>query len=342
MLQGHGDDIYRYGDVRINFSSNIYNHADLSGLKAFLRTRLDVIGQYPEPEPYTLEAAIACKHGVPKECVLVTNGATEAIYLIAQMLAVEGYNHYHIPQPTFNEYEDACRMFGMTESPDGILWLCNPNNPTGKVFPYTPAAFSPSSSPLTILDQSYEDFTLQPMMTAKEAVKRGDIIQIHSLTKTCAVPGLRLGYVVSAPSVIERLRRLLRPWSVNALAIEAGHWLIEHDFKAIKNMEAYLAETQRLRRSLNAIPGISVAPTDTCFMLAELVNSQGSPISTVFPTAFELKDYLIKKHRILIRDASNFRGLTPRHFRVSTQLPEENDELVQALCDITATARRQR
>ena len=339
MLQGHGDDTYKYGDGLINFSSNIYTHADLSPLKAFLRDRLDVIRQYPEPEPYTLETAIARKHGVPEASVLATNGATEAIYLIAQMLAAEGLQHYHIPQPAFNEYEDACRLFGMTEADDGILWLCNPNNPTGTVNDVEGGMFlrptggkrpstdrNDESGTFIVLDQSYEDFTLQPVMTAKEAVAQGNVIQIHSLTKTYAVPGLRIGYIVAAEAVINMLRRFVRPWSVNALAIEAGLWLLEHDFKAVNDMAAFLAETQRLRQALNTIPGISVMPTDTCFMLATIEHR----------TAAELKAYLIEKHRILIRDASNFRGLTPHHFRISTQLPEENNLLVEAIQQATA------
>ena len=60
MIQGHGDDAYRYGrPIRANFSSNVYGHVDLAPLKAHLRARLDAIGNYPEPEPYTLEKALA-------------------------------------------------------------------------------------------------------------------------------------------------------------------------------------------------------------------------------------------------------------------------------------------
>ena len=321
MLQGHGDDTYHYKDVRTNFSSNIFAHADLSGLKTFLASRLDVIARYPEPEACSLEAMIARREDIPAECVLVTNGATEAIYLIAQMLSADGVRHCHIPQPTFSEYRDACRMFGLTESPDGVLWLCNPNNPTGRVYPRT-SYLAPRTSPI-ILDQSYEHFTLCPVMTAAEAVSRGDVIQIHSLTKTYAVPGLRLGYIVASAEWIGKLRRLMRPWSVGALAVEAGKWLMAHGREAVADVPSYLAETRRLRDALNAVPGIHVLPTDTCFMLATIG----------VRTAAELKDYLAWKHGMLIRDASNFEGLTPHHFRVSTQLPAENDQLVAAVQD---------
>ena len=142
MIEGHGDDIYRYDDlVKMNFSSNVYQHTDLTALKQHLKDSFDLISNYPEPQPRSLERLIALKEGISPEAVLVTNGATEAIYLIAQ--------HFHgsasvIPQPTFNEYADACRQHGhiisyenndeMTQLPrDRVYWVCNPNNPSGNV-----------------------------------------------------------------------------------------------------------------------------------------------------------------------------------------------------------------
>ena len=110
MIEGHGDDSYKYSrPITANFSSNVYNRVDLSALKAHLCARIDGIGNYPEPEPYTLEACLARRHRLPAEAVCVTNGATEAIYLTAQTF--RGTNTA-IVQPTFSEYADACRMHG--------------------------------------------------------------------------------------------------------------------------------------------------------------------------------------------------------------------------------------
>ena len=84
MIQGHGDDAYRYtAPMRANFSSNVFHGTDLEPLKAHLAGTLDCIGRYPEPEPASLESALASKLGIPAASVCVTAGATEAIYLIA-------------------------------------------------------------------------------------------------------------------------------------------------------------------------------------------------------------------------------------------------------------------
>ena len=146
-------------------------------------------------------------------------------------------------------------------------------------------------------------------------------MQIHSMTKQYAIPGLRIGYITASASVIKYLRQQQRPWAVNALAIEAGKWVVSHREKAIPDLPSYLEETQRLRGQLNAIEGVVAFPTQTNFFLCTLEQA----------TAAELKAYLAKEHSILIRDASNFRDLTPHHFRIATQSPEENDALVAAI-----------
>lgn len=340
MLNGHGDDIYSYSGIRMNFSSNIYAHADLSGLEAHLCRHIDLIRSYPEPSPRSLEKMIAQRSGVSPDEVLVTSGATDAIYLIAQAFRIL---HVAVPQqplpsfplpsptfkvfpPTFSEYEDASRLFDYEEAPDAALcWLCNPNNPTGEAFSVSHVEALASKHALLVLDQSYEDYTLAPMLSAKAAVGMGNVLQIHSMTKQYAIPGLRLGYVVGASPLIRILRTHFRPWSVNALAVEGAKYLLRLNPPIIPSLTAYLQETQRLRSRLSSLAGISLpdatCPPSTPFFLC-----------TIHPhTAAELKGYLAREHRILIRDASNFRGLTPHHFRIATQSPEENDQLVDAI-----------
>lgn len=323
MIDGHGDDTYKYKDIRLNFSSNIPTFVDLSALEEHLRSRMSVIRSYPEPSARVLEEKIAQSIGRKPREVMVTSGATEAIYLIAQGLSLslpKGKGTFTVVHPTFSEYVSACRMFCMTEAEDGeVCWICNPNNPTGEVFDEAYIRTLAARHRWLVIDQSYENYTL-----ASSSPRGGwertfpNVICLHSMTKQYCIPGLRLGYVTAQADVIARLRSQCRPWAVNALAIEAGLWLVERTPRLI-DMSAYLAEAQRLRSALNNIPGIHVRETKTNFMLCTIEGH----------TAAELKDYLATKHGILIRDASNFRGLTPHHFRVAAQRPEDNEELVR-------------
>ena len=117
------------------------------------------------------------------------------------------------------------------------------------------------------------------------------------------------------------LRSLKQPWTVNALAIEAGLFLLELGQPAVPDLTTYLEETERFRQALRSIDGIRVFETKTNYMLCEISHM----------TAPKLKDYLVHEHGMLIRDCSNFYGLSNHFFRVSTQKPEENDALVEAI-----------
>jgi len=320
MIEGHGDDLYRYNNIKMNFSSNIFAGTDLSELEDYLCTRLDVVRSYPEPSAASLEEMIASECGINPDEVLVTSGAVDAIYLIAQVYRNEGT--CRIMQPTFREYEDACRVFGYQEREDGALcWLCNPNNPTGDVMATAEVLALAERHRLLIVDQSYEDYTMASLLQPADVVGSDNIILLHSMTKRYAVPGLRLGYITASAKVISRLREQYRPWAINALSLEAGKWLVQRGETAIPDLTSYLAETQRLRTMLNEIEGIDVQQTKTNFFLCTIRQA----------TAAELKEYLAREHGILIRDASNFTGLTPYHFRIATQSPAENDALAMTI-----------
>ena len=332
MMYGHGDDAFRYGDkIKMNFSSNVYSRADYSELKEYLMAHFDVVGHYPEPDAHTLESMLADQLGIPENTVMVTNGANEAIYLIAQLY--KGWASV-IPQPTFTEYEDACREYGHLISYDSadelevlpddrIYWLCNPNNPTGNVLVKNLINHIIRQHPryLYVVDQSYADYTLCPMLEPKEMTDCFNVMLIHSLSKKYCIPGLRLGYIAASPIIIERLKHIRQPWTINALAIEAGKFCVKNDLKMIPDLQGYLAEAQRLHQNISAIDGLMVMKSDTNFMLVN-IDEGNTP---------ELKKWLIDNYGILIRDASNFRGLDDHCFRVTAQTSEENDTLVEAL-----------
>ncbi len=332
MIEGHGDDIYRYDDlVKMNFSSNIYQHADLSMLKEHLMEHFDIVNNYPEPQPRSLEKLIALKEGISPECVMVTNGATEAIYLIAQLFHGSASI---IPQPTFSEYADACRIHrhiisyentdDLMQLPrDRVYWICNPNNPSGNVLMKGFMNYLVRRSPryTFVVDQSYEAYTNEPVLVAREMNGVPNLLLLHSFSKTYGVPGLRLGYVTGFPSTIQLLRNLRHPWSVSNMAIEAGKFLIKKEMHAVPDLQEYLVEAERLRSQLRQIEGVRVFETKTNYMLCELETA----------SATDLKSFLIHEHGILIRDCTNFYGLSNHFFRVSTQKPEENDALIAAI-----------
>ena len=332
MIEGHGDDLHRYDDlVRFNFSSNIYQHADHSALKAHMAERFDIVNNYPEPQPRRLERLIAQHEGISPQAVMVTSGATEAIYLIARLYYGSASV---IPQPTFNEYADACRLNqpiisyenndDLSELPKNrVYWLCNPNTPSGNVLMKGFMDYLVRRSPryMFVVDQTFEAYTEEPLLKAREMQTLTNLILLHSFSKTYAVPGLRLGYITAHPTVIQLLRTLQQPWAVSALAIEAGCFLLTEGQPAVTDLPAYMAETERLHTALRQIDGIRVFETKTNYMLCECERF----------TAADLKFYLLHEYGMLIRDCANFYGLSPHFFRITAQAPDENDALVAAI-----------
>lgn len=329
MIEGHGDDAYKYKAIKINFSSNVYNHVDHSGLYQYLSRQMESIRTYPEPEPYSLEKVLAERFRLSSEEVCVTNGATEAIYLIAQTFRSQ---ISAILMPTFSEYADACRLHGhkvvpiynLNRLPDRgrLIWLCNPNNPTGEVREKEALTACIKQNPqrIFIIDQSYEFFTQKALLTAREAAEFPNVILLHSMTKRFAVPGLRLGYITACKELLHEIRTQRMPWSVNQLAIEAGHYLLSSSQCDI-DISLLLKEKERLAQSLLSIGGMEIWPSDTHYMLVQLRMGK----------AAALKEYLATEQGILIRDASNFEGLNEHFFRIATQTPEENDKLVESI-----------
>ena len=142
MLDGHGDDLHLVeGTIRHNFSSNVYYNGCPKELLDALIQNIRSVQNYPSPAAHELNVLAAKKHELSNNYFLFTNGATEAFYLIAQCYSLK---KAAIVAPTFSEYEDACKIFGLTyrliskaeieESPEGLIFLCNPNNPDGSVF----------------------------------------------------------------------------------------------------------------------------------------------------------------------------------------------------------------
>lgn len=336
MINGHGDDIHNYPDIRINFSSNVYNGFSHEGLCSWLAQHTaGAISNYPAPVPLSLEQTIAKHLGLHPSQVIATNGATEAIYLIAQAFTS---SRSYVVIPTFSEYADACRMHqhhitsikkldDITDEAQ-MVWICNPNNPTGTLIPHYSLQKCIAKHPDTIFvtDESYMPFVLDanrhaPVTAHSTSQHLTGTLTIHSMTKEFAVPGLRLGYITGEANLLNKIRRYRMPWAMNQLSQDACRYLLEHKADYRLPLTTLLYERQRLSAALCATGVISVAPSDTHILLCRLAHG----------TAAVLKEHLALRHGILIRDCSNFEGLDNRYFRIAVQTADENDLLTEAI-----------
>lgn len=335
MLYGHGDDFYNAkGEVKVNFSSNVWHGANLEKLKEHLNEVFDMLTRYPEPDAATLKRLLARRHEVKEENIVVTNGSITAFYLIAQ--AWRGAKSM-IAIPSFAEYEDACRLheheltfFSTSEDLSDIslegqdfCWICNPNNPDGRLFHRTELLRLIESHPETlfVVDQAYVAFTTEELLKPRDVKTHRNLILIHSISKAYNIPGLRIGYLVADAAITARLNQHVIPWSVNAVAIEASKYILIHPAQFTLPIRKWQRETSDLIYQLRKLDGLEVIPTSTTFFLVRLKKG----------TASALKQYLLEQDGILIRDASNFRGLDETYIRISTQRTEQNERLIEAM-----------
>lgn len=330
MIEGHGDDLYKYGGrIKLNFSSNVISSFDHSKLLAHLAGKSWLIGSYPPPSPVGIEGKIAEHYDIKADNVMVTAGATDAIYSIASLYqqSVSG-----IVVPSFSEYADACAVYGHTIKllsgfPADIkldtLWICNPANPTGKVTPKEEILGYALSNPetLVVVDQAYAHYTDLPTITVSEAAAMVNLLLLGSFTKRFATPGLRIGYIIGSKAIIDTLKRRRMPWCIGGVSMEAADFLMDNATDYTIDSKALNHEIKRIAEELEK-DGVSTTVSDCNFGLFCLPEGI---------KACELKQWLVDEEGILIRDASNFRGLNERYFRVAAQSEKDNNQLINSI-----------
>lgn len=335
MLFGHGDDFYNsQNEVKINFSSNVWHGANLDKLKDHLNEQFDKLTRYPEPDAASLKRLLARRYEINEDNVVVTNGSITAFYLIAQ--AWKGAKSM-IAVPSFSEYEDACRLhehelsfFSTSDdlselSLEGqdFCWICNPNNPDGKLLHRTEmiGLLTANRNTKFIVDQAYVAFTTEDMLKPSDVKNHPNLILVQSISKAYNIPGLRIGYLVASPEITAEVNKYIIPWSINTIALEASKYILIHPAQFTLPIRKWQRETAELIYQLNKFDNLEVIPTSTTFFLVRLKKG----------TAADLKKFLWENHGILIRDASNFRGLDETYIRLSTQTTAENQVLIDAI-----------
>ncbi len=335
MLFGHGSDIYKYQEpVIADFSSNVWYEGMQESLIRHLQDKVINIVHYPAPDAGKLSKKIADLHGLNHQNILVTNGATEAFYLLAQLHA--GLNSY-IVYPAFAEYEDACKIYNhklhyvcnaefhakIPLRQHLLVWIGNPNNPDGKVTSKESILDLCKNNPDTIfiVDEAYAELCWKFDSVIYLVNKLNNLIVVRSLTKAFTIPGIRLGYMVAPVKIVERAKSVKMPWSVNTLAIEAGNFILADYYNLLPEKNMVAKESKTLQKELASIPGIKIHPSDCNYFLGSIESGK----------ACDLKQFLLKSYGLLIRDASNFRGLNESHFRIAVQKQEFNILLVDAI-----------
>ncbi|HTV73654.1 MAG TPA: threonine-phosphate decarboxylase CobD [Candidatus Acidoferrales bacterium] len=353
----HGGDIEsaveRYGgdpNTFLDFSSNINPLGPPEAVLEFLRehaTDARLLGQYPDPEYRSLRRTISAHERIPIESVVVANGSAALFDAIIRTLRPQSCL---VPIPAFSEYSRALDAAGVTVIPfaldaashftldvcalsEAIEQYCpnlciitNPHNPSGNLIKADDLRAltrqAQAFNVTCVVDEAFIDYAPGETLT-RDVPVAGNIIVIRSFTKFYAIPGLRVGYAVVAPSRSRALCAQLPAWPISTLAAEASMRALPDATYA--DLTRTLNEQRRteLARSLTAL-ALRSFPAHANFILI----GTGRPSA---PTVHRLAG----EHRILVRNCDTFEGLAGAgYLRVAVRSKTDNDCLVRALADV--------
>jgi len=335
----HGGAAYEAG-VLLDLSANTNPLGTPPAVLEAVRTALDRVRDYPDPYCRDLVDAIAAHEGVKPEQILCGNGAAELIYAYAEAVrpgtAVE-------TAPTFSEYAEGlvrrgCRVdrYPLREEngflPDeGILdflkekkpeavFLCTPNNPTGRLFP--PALMDRvillcrELGARLFVDECFLDLSEGGVSLRSRLEEWPGLFLLKAFTKSYGMAGLRLGYCLTADGdLLERMSACSQPWNVSVPAQAAGIAALGQKEFLDRANAVIRKERPRLKAGLEEL-GCRVCPSEANYLL--------------FRSRADLGEKLLKRG-IALRSCANYHGLGPGWFRTAVRTREENDRLLAAV-----------
>jgi threonine-phosphate decarboxylase len=332
--------------VRVDCSSSInplgISRKAISAIEKDMRVLATV---YPDPECRELKNNISHYLHVDPQWISVGNGAVEIIYWFVQAFAKR---RVVIPAPTFCEYEHASYKAGaditfvpledfelnadtVIEKAKGAnaIFLCNPNNPTGILATKQIIKIieNVDRSTKILLDECFIELTDDDSdNNARNSIiyrisEFDNLVILRSLTKSFALAGLRVGYSICNPAIVEKLAANRIPWNVNGLA-QAAAVAALHDTKHLAKARALInKEHNFLYNKIQQTRSFTAHRSDSNYFM---VNLHGRN-STRF------RNTLLKKTGVLVRDCSTFTGMDSHHIRIAIRTHMENLQLLKAL-----------
>ena len=324
-------------DEVIDFSVSSNPFGPPPGVKQ-VNKRAD-IARYPDSQTTNLRRLLAQELGVALGNILIGSGSTELIRLAILAYLNKG-NNALIIEPTYGEYEVACRIVGASiikqrllenngfqldiakteelikNRQPRVIFVCNPNNPTGNYISLREFGrildIAPNS--LVILDEAYVAF-VDGAWPSLKLIEKGNLLILRSMTKDYSLAGLRLGYAIAREDIINPLRRICPPWNVNVVAQQAAMIVLQdQDYlegsraKVTTNKDYLVKELTRM--------GFCCLPSQANYFLVKVGN------------ATEFRQRLLK-NKILVRDCTSF-GLS-QYIRIAPRTLNKCRKLVVAI-----------
>ena len=294
---------------------------------------------YPDGAGYALKAKLAAKWNLPASQIVLGNGSNDVLDMVARAFLTAGTSSVYaqhafavypiatqtagahgIEVPAKHYGHDLDAMRAAIRDDTRVLWIANPNNPTGTFLPWAEVeAFLEAVPPqvLVVLDEAYGEF-LPPAErcdTAAWLARFPNLLIVRTFSKAYGLAGLRVGYGLGGTEVIDLLNRVRHPFNVNAPALAAAEAALDDvDFLA-RSYALNMAGMAQLAAGLSAL-GVDGVPSKGNFLLAKVGD------------AARINNELLKRG-VIVRPVANY-GL-PEFLRVSVGLAGQNARFLDAL-----------
>ena len=333
-------DLHHHGDAEtgpglLDLAVNVRSSAPPPWLRDRLADSLRDLGRYPDPRAAT--AAVAARHGRAPAEVLLTAGAAEAFTLLARALRPA---YAVVVHPQFTEPEAALRAAGhavhrqvlappylLDDVPEraDLVVVGNPTNPTGVLHPDLGRLCRPGRT--VVVDEAFMDAVPGEAGSLAGRDDLPGLVVVRSLTKTWALAGLRVGYLLAEPALVAQLRAVQPLWAVSTPALVAAAACSAPEAVAQAQVAAreVARERDRLARALAGL-GVQVSP-----------GSQAPFLLCTVPGHPYVRDRL-REVGVAVRRGDTFPGLGAETWRTAVRDRASGDRLVAALWTMLCAA----
>lgn len=352
----HGSDLEKIQEIYgvrkedvVNFAANVNPFGISSSLKDELASNLDVISSYPDRDYTLLRKSIGEYCNANPEHIVVGNGSTELISIMAQFLEPQSAL---ILSPTYSEYSREVGLAGgqvcyfeLKETDDfsldmdalfdemnkkyDMLVICNPNNPTSGALHHaqlrTIFEYAKKVGTFIVIDETYVEFArdYKDITAVTLTEEYSNFIVLRGVSKFFAAPGLRLGYAVTSnQELLDTIRKKQNPWTVNSLAEQAGILMFKDTEYIKRTQELMWQEQDRMYEIFAASKDYKPYKANANFILLKILNPD-LDASTLFDRCI--------RQGLMIRNCSSFPYLNEKFIRFCFMKPEDNDRLVEVL-----------
>lgn len=345
----HGGQAWKLEDIE-DYSHNLNPFGPPEELQEIIMSAISEVGHYPDDSSAELKDVISKAFNIGTDCITIGAGSSDIIRNVPNTYYNKG-DRVVMPRPSFAEYTQQCRIVGAEIDPfrlrsdedfridadrlisaaDGAkaVYICNPNNPTGRVEPRsklcTIARELEDMGVLLFLDETllelvpgYTDITMSGMVD-----RFSNLIVASSLTKSFAIPGIRIGFGLSNPDIISEMEKVRMTWNVGHIEQTVATVLLRDKMDYVDHAAAVMAEESEIMNASLREIGFPAGAVSDSFFYFNSIESLG----------MDADDFVKRmlRHGIMVRNCSSFGDEFGSYIRYSVKDRERNCRFIAAV-----------